>query len=363
MQNNFPSQKCVAFFPSLRAMSGNPYWAILASALEKAGINFFSNSPDLFTSNWLIKNRNRVNVLHIHFISQFYTSGKPGRIRFIYVLRFGFDMLLARSLGYRIIFTYHDSEPPIQVQPAWADKLAHYLAVQLSHRVIVHCNEAARLLFQKYGRRDNVFVVDHPNYIEWYPNTITKDAARRKLALAENSIVFTFFGGIRPNKGIETLIQAFRKTREGYFRLVIAGKPARSSEAYSQNLREMARADERISFYLDYIPDDQVQVFMCASDFVVLPFSKILTSGSTVLAMSFGRPVIVPKVGCLPELVGSDVGWQFEPDNPDSLAETMQSAAMSNFYQFGQRAQEKVLSYSPEYFAAQTIEVYWGYSG
>lgn len=358
MESHLPLQKGVAFFPSLKALSSNPYWAILASALEKAGVIFY-NSPDLFTWNWLVKNRNLVKVLHIHFIRPFYTSGKPGQVRFLYVLRFGFNMLLARGLGYRIIFTWHDLEQRIQVRPVWVDDLAHRIVIKLSNRVIVHCQEAVRLLLQKYGWRDNVFVVDHPNYIGWYPNTITRAVARRKLALAEDSIVFTFFGGIYPNKGIEILIQAFRKTQVSNFRLVIAGKAGKSSEAYSQTLKEMAEGDERISFYFNYIPDDEVQIFMNATDIVVLPFTKILTSGSTILAMSFGRPVIIPKVGCLPELVDSGVGWQFEPDDPDSLAETIQSVAISDFHQIGQRALDKISSYSPEYFASQTIKVYW----
>jgi beta-1,4-mannosyltransferase len=340
-------------------MSGNPYWDILASALIKAGVPFLFDSPDVFTWNWLSKNRNRVDVLHIHFIRQFYGSGKPGKIRVIYVLRFGINLLLARKLGYRIIFTFHDLEPPVQVKPVWADNLAHLMVTKLSHRVIVHCNEASRLFLQRYRRRHNIFIIDHPNYIGWYPNTVTKDAARRKLTLAEDAIVFMFLGGIRPNKGIETLIQAFLKIQECNFRLVIAGNVSRSSDAYSQYLRKLARGDERISLFLHHIPDDEIQVFMNAADIVVLPFSKILTSGSVILAMSFGRPVIIPKMGCLPELIGSDAGWQFEPDSQDSLAETMQSAAISDFHQMGKQAYDKISSYSPEYFAAQTIKAYW----
>jgi len=359
MRNRLASQQSVAFFPSVKSLSGNPYWTILASALQKAGVDFLADTPDIFTSKWLAQNRERVNVLHIHFIRPFYTSGKPGHVRFLYVIRLGFNMLLARALGYRIIFTLHDLEQRIQVRPAWVDELAHRMAIRLSHRVIVHCREAARLLLQKYGRRDNVFVVEHPHYIDWYPNTITKDAARKKLALAEDAIVFTFLGGIYPNKGIEILIQAFRKTQECNFRLVIAGKVSKTSETYSQALKELANGDERISFYYNYIPDDEIQVFLNVTDIVVLPFTKILTSGSTILAMSFGRPVIVPKVGCLPELVDSNVGWLFEPENPDSLAETMQTAAVSDFQQFGKRAYEKIALYSSENFASQTIKAYW----
>jgi len=362
MPKSSDSRNSIVFFPSLKEMSGNPYWAILVDALQKAGVAFLSGSPDIFTLKWLFQNRNLVNILHIHFIRPFYLSGTPGKIRFIYVLRLAFNMLLARSLGYELVYTFHDSEPPVQVQPVWADILAHHIVIKLSNKVIVHCGVAEQLLSQKYGRRNNVFIVDHPNYINWYPNTITKAVARKKLGLSGELITFAFFGAVRPNKGVQTLIQAFRKTQDRKFRLIIAGQVSKSSDSYSQHLQEIARGDDRISFYFRQIPDDEVQVFMKSADIVVLPFSKILTSGSAILAMSFGRPVIVPKLGCLPELVGVDVGWQFEPGNPDSLANAMQSAAISDFCQFGQRAYDKISLFSQEHLAAQTIQAYLNHS-
>lgn len=358
MHDNDTSHKRVAFFPSLNAMSGNPYWAILASEIEKIGFNFCYDSPNCYSLGWLIKNRGHINFLHIHFIQQFYASGRPGKLRIFHVIRFLLNTLIARLLGYCLIFTLHDFEPRIKLAPVWADKLAHYLVVRLSNKVIVHCEEARSFLSQKFGYIKDVFIVDHPNYINSYDINISPELARSQLALPSDSVVFTFLGGIYPSKGIEVLIQAFQITQAENFRLVIAGRVSKSSEKFSEYLQEAALTDDRISLHLHYIPDAEIQVFMNAANIVVLPFSKILTSGSTILAMSFGRPVIVPKKGCLPELVGTDAGWLFEPDDPVSLAETMELAANSDYYRVGQNAYKKISSFSREHFARQTIQVY-----
>lgn len=339
-------------------MSVNPYWPILESALEKAGVQSLRGTPQAFGVRWLFQNRQQVGVLHMHFIRPFYGTSKPGRIRAIYVFWFGIKLLLARLLGFRLLFTLHDLESGFDVKPAWADRLGHAMVIHLSHRIIVHCEEARRLLLQKYGRRRNVFLVNHPHFIGWYPNRVTKGAARKYLNLTSDAVVFIFLGGIRPNKGIETLIQAFRGLRGDRFLLVIAGK-ANRPETYAESLKTLATGDDRISLHLRHISDDDIQVFLNAADIAVLPFAKILTSSSTILAMSFGLPVIVPATGCLPALVGPDAGWLFEPNDPASLAEVMQFAATSDFQPRGKRAFERVSSCSPERFAEQTIRAYW----
>jgi glycosyltransferase involved in cell wall biosynthesis len=351
------ARKCVAFFPAVRYMSSNPYWPVLASALENSGVHFDHDTPTTFNWRWLLDNRDRIEVLHLHYCQPFYQSGK-GQTRLVKVLRFAIYMLLARSLGFRTVFTLHNLDPTYRLQPDWMDYLGHLIAVNFSERVIVHCKNALRLLAKRYGRRTRIFIVDHPNFIGWYPNTISKEDARKQLNLSIDSKVYSFFGGVRPNKGIELLIHAFRQLKDESFRLVIAGKKF-PPDSYSENLQKMAKRDSRISFHQEHIPDDEIQVFMNATDVVVLPFAWILTSSSAYLAMSFGRPLIVPDMGCLPELVDPDVGWLFEPNNPDSLAKTMQTAVTSDLIQIGQRALNKVSTYSPERFAMQTKRVYW----
>jgi len=356
-KEKYPESKGVAFFPAVKSMSGNPYWPMLAAGLEKNGVYLEYDTPERFGLKWLFRNRRRIHIIHLHFIQPLYSSNTILKIFILFVL-FLSNMILARVFGYRSVFTLHNLEPTFQRKPAWLDYLGHWIAANLSERVIVHCNEARRLLAKRYGRRKGVFFVDHPNFIDYYPNTITKELARNKLNLPANSIVFVFFGGIRPNKGIETLIQAFLKLKSENIRLVIAGKETRPGP-YAQSLIEMGSGDNRISFHIEYIPDEEIQVFMNAADIVVLPFAKILTSGSANLAISFARPVIAPRMGCLPELVETDSGWLFEPDNTKSLIVVMQNAITSDYQRTGQVAFNKISAFTPERFAEQTIKAYW----
>ena len=51
-----------------------------------------------------------------------------------------------------------------------------------------------------------------------------------------------------------------------------------------------------------------MQVFFNATDVAVLPYTKITTSGSLMLALSFGKQVISVNKGVIPEIVTEDIG-------------------------------------------------------
>ena len=70
---------------------------------------------------------------------------------------------------------------------------------------------------------------------------------------------------------------------------------------------------------LGAVPDDRMQVYLRAADAVVLPYRDVLTSGSAILAMTFGQPVIAPAIGCLPESLGSEGTILYDADAPDGL--------------------------------------------
>jgi beta-1,4-mannosyltransferase len=346
----------VAFYPSLAQLAGNPYWEMLVLGLKEVGVRVVEESAS-YKVGWLIRNRKKIDILHLHYFqSQYCNSGKT-KARLFYVIRFGLSLLWARIMGYRTVLTNHNLKPTDPLKPNWVDYLGHWVAVNFSERVIVHCKEARHLLAARYGRKKDVFEVSHPNFIDRYPNDISQEAARLQLNLTNNACVFLFFGGVRPNKGIENLIQAFIKMKGEQYRLIIAGNPGNQAD-YSKDLRNLACDDQRISFYLKFIPDNQLQLFFNASDIVVLPFSRILTSSSAVLAMSFAKPIIVPKIGCLPELLEGDAGWLYAPGNVNSLVETMRTASVSNYDDKGSIAFNKIYSYTIAKFAEQTCECY-----
>ena len=77
---------------------------------------------------------------------------------------------------------------------------------------------------------------------------------------------------------------------------------------------------------LEFVPDDFVATLMSAADVVVCPYQDILTAGSVIRAMSYSRPVITPRLGCLPETVPPAEGLSFDADAPDGLLKAMRYA-------------------------------------
>lgn len=334
----------------------NPYWVMLASGLREAGIEILEEQES-HKLGWLFKNRKKVDVLHFHHFQSLYCNSGHTRARLVYVVKFALYLLFADLLGYRTILTLHNLKPTHPLKPDWIDFLGHWVAANLTQRVIVHCDEARQLMAARYGRKNNVYKVSHPNYIDYYPNNISKRDAREKLNLPEKARVFLFLGGVRPNKGIETLIEAFINLTDDDLILLIAGK-AETKNGYPEQLQRLAEKDTRISLHFGFIPDEELQVFYNACDLVVLPFAWILTSSSTILAMSYSKPVIAPKMGCIPELVEPDVGWLFEPGDVNSLEQIMRNVASDEIVQKGKNALIKATDLNKTRFIYATLRCY-----
>lgn len=347
----------VAFFPNAAALAGNPYWSILRDGLEAAGVTFVE-PPDGRLLHWLRETRRDPVVLHLHYVQQFYAyEGEFARLR--WVLRLARNLILARWWGHRVIFTLHNLTPTYPLRPGWVDRLGHWLAANLSDAVIVHCRRAAELLAETYGRRRNVHVVAHPHFIGLYPDTVSRETARAEFGYGPDEIVLAFIGGVRPNKGIDRLVRVFGQCADLRLRLLIAGKPGPPVE-HSDALRAAAAHDPRIRLCLEFIPDDRLQIYYRAADAVVLPFARILTSGSTMLALSFGRAVIVPRMGCLSELPG-DVALQYDSESDESLLQVLESSMYKDLVEMGINAFNLATSFPPSAFIDDTLRVYRSY--
>jgi beta-1,4-mannosyltransferase len=342
--------KSIACIPDLASLAGNPYWEILRSSLVDAGITIAEEFK--FQKKYIFRNRHKVQVLHFHYIQRFYEY-EIKFARLDWVIRFGTNLILARILGYKIVYTLHNLVPTYELKPAWVDYLGHWLIITLADSVIVHCEKARELLNAKYRRKKKVYTVHHPNYINVQSIPFSKDEARQKLGLDNRHKVFCFFGGIRPNKGVERAIEAIKTLEGPELRLLITGMQFPPRE-YIQGLINQASLDDRIIINFT----DDIYPTIVASDIVVLPFTRILTSGSLMLALSMGRPVIVPEMGCLPELVTKEVGWLYDDTQADGLVNVMREALAGDTEKMGGSAIERVKEFTGARMALETIRAY-----
>lgn len=167
----------------------------------------------------------------------------------------------------------------------------------------------------------------HPLF-DHYGKIIPKDEAKKTLKLNTEKNYILFFGLIRDYKGLDLLIEAVHLTQSMPvdFDVLIAGE-FYSNEAKYHTLIEKYNLTEKFHIYSQYIPDDMVPYFFCAADIVVQPYKDATQSGITQIAYHFNKPMIVTKVGGLPEMVHhGKVGYVVQP-NPTSIAQ-----AIAKFY-------------------------------
>jgi beta-1,4-mannosyltransferase len=171
----------------------------------------------------------------------------------------------------------------------------------------------------------------HGSFLDYYPMEASREEARCRLGLPLDARVLTFVGHCRRYKNVTGLVAAFQQHVDGAW-LVIAGNCPEPS--YRAELEAMIRTKpQRIVTKLRYIGDADLQYFVRAADAVVLPFRDVLTSGSAILALSFGRPVVAPRLGNMVEVVNEDVGILYDPEDPEGLAGGMRAALARRFDQ------------------------------
>ena len=164
----------------------------------------------------------------------------------------------------------------------------------------------------------------HPIYTN-FPKKIDKITARKKLGLSAKNIIL-YFGIIRDYKGFDILLNAIAELKDSGldFHLLAGGECYGSDEKYTQLISNLGISDY-ITWHNKYIPDSEVSNYFSAADVVALPYRTASQSGVTQMAYSYDLPVIVTKVGGLPEIVDEgQSGFTIEPENPKELANILE---------------------------------------
>ncbi|RNI35235.1 glycosyltransferase [Hanamia caeni] len=168
-----------------------------------------------------------------------------------------------------------------------------------------------------------VRLIAHPLY-DNFGDIISKETARKKLAIRMDDKVVLFFGFIRKYKGLDILLEAFKILNHQHsldnIKLLIAGEFYDNEKNYIELLNAPSIKDNLI-LHTHFIDNSEVKYFLCAADCVIQPYRSATQSGVTPLAYHFEVPMIVTNVGGLPSMVpDKKVGLVASPD-PQSIAE------------------------------------------
>ena len=161
-------------------------------------------------------------------------------------------------------------------------------------------------------------------------------------------LIFGFIGRLHPSKGIEILLKTFDTIKKP---LLVAGNPY--TESYGTYLKSISKSGN-----IKFLGWVQAEEFYKLVDVIILP-SLWHDPSPTVIheANAYGVPVLASNRGGLPELVHKGVnGFIFNPLEPDSLAELVNSLDRNTIDELSMKSIELSKKFLPEKVALQYIE-------
>ena len=252
------------------------------------------------------------------------------------------EVTLARLCGRKIVATVHDVES-LEGHQKRSMNSAIYGRVD---RLIVHNNASLKELAKLGVDPAKINVIPHGNYLDKVPTLMSPVEAKSALGIRRNAPVVLFFGQIKEVKGLDLLIQAIADvSREiAEVTLLIAGRPWKVEFSPYDKLIDDLGIRDRCVLHIRYIPDSEVHLYYAAADIVVLPYREVYQSGVVLMAMSYGRPVLVSDLpGMTAVVTEGDNGYVFRQGSATLLAQALTRALQDE--QERHRMTERALEY------------------
>lgn len=282
----------------------NPYQLLLKKEFLKNDYEVFTIEEYSFLEITTTSFRENISTIRIDWAHQFYLTKKYESVlfnlfvTFLKSLHFILDILASKLLVNKIIWRVHN----LMNHERKFKKIEIHVRrtlVRLANIVEIECKKAEDKLRQFLNISEpikKIKKVGFGSYIDYYPNSKTKREARERLNLNREDFVFLHFGKIKPYKNTKEIIKNFLKLDIDKVKLIIAGS---IDENYEKELKPLYENNKRILVFDDFIPKKKVQLFFNSADIMVNNYRDILSSGSVILGMSFGLPIIAPEKGCI----------------------------------------------------------------
>lgn len=325
----------------------NPYQILLKRELNQLGIRVIGNPP--LSLLRILFRRDELDVVHIHWPHGLYLE-KPWTFPYILL-----TLLLYRLIKNNIVWTVHELDFYETKIPA-LDRIMRVVLMKTCRALFVHGTHSIREIKERYAFPRRITVTYHPSYEGYYPDDTSRENARARFGISPTQKVFLFFGYIKPYKGVEDLIEAFQKNKEPDSVLLIAGKPL--DKEIKNRITALAKQDDRIRTDLRYISDSEIHIYFNAADIVVFPFRKTQTSGSIMLALTFGKPVIAPALATIPEYVDENMAILFDANDADGLQTALTQSGQRDLTEMGVAAKHRATILSWQDMALKHQAVY-----
>lgn len=190
-------------------------------------------------------------------------------------------------------------------------------------RVLV-CSREEQARISVHDRRITVI----PLFVEPRAPGGTRESTKAALGLAGRRVV-TLLGYIHERKGHALLIKALAELPEDVV-AVFAGAPPQAANSIVPELLALAgskNVHERVRI-TGYLPDDQLERYMMATDLAVCPFKRLSASASMTTWISMARPILASNLPQIREYnaLEPDAILTFHPYTESALAAAIRNA-------------------------------------
>jgi glycosyltransferase involved in cell wall biosynthesis len=250
------------------------------------------------------------------------------------------------------VLTAHDLLPR---EPRPGQARAQRRLYEAVDAVIVHSEYGRRTLVGNLGVDGaKVHLIPHGAF-----EHLTRQSSERPLPDELQRVqgpVVLFFGLLRPYKGIDTLLEAWRGIAGA--ELWIVGRPRMPLAALQ------AAASSGVRFVPRFVSDEELSAYFRRADVVVLPYSRVERfdqSGVLATALAFGKPTVLSDVGAFAEVAATGAASLVAPDDARALRSALtelltDSAARERLARAAVAAAQGPYSWSRA--AAQTLRLY-----
>jgi D-inositol-3-phosphate glycosyltransferase len=271
-------------------------------------------------------------------------------------------LLYYKSLGKHIVFTAHNVNAG---KRDGNDTLLNRLTLRVQYRLVdhlfVHTERMKREFQEDFGVPDSKITVIPFGINNTVPETgLTSNEAKQQLGLQTREKAVLFFGNIAPYKGLEYLIDAIAllAATNKHYRLLIIGRPKGCSAYWGEIQQQMTRSGVRQNIIerIEFVPDDETEIYFKAGDVLVLPYTHIFQSGVLFLGYNFGLPVVASDVGSLKEdILEGQTGFVCRPKDPKDLARALEDYFTSDIYLNLERRREEIRDFAGERYSWTTV--------
>jgi glycosyltransferase involved in cell wall biosynthesis len=188
--------------------------------------------------------------------------------------------------GRPLVLTAHDVLPR---EGSAGRRAAQRALYERFDAIVAHSEHGAARLTDELGvDAQRVHVIPHGAFAH-----LAEQAAAPPPFQTDKRVVL-FFGLLRPYKGIDVLLDAWRGIDDA--ELWIVGMPRMDVT----ELRSHAPANVR--FVTRFVGDGELPAYFRRADLVVLPYREIEQSGVLFTALAFGKPLLLSDVGGFAEV-------------------------------------------------------------